>query len=297
MINLFKKKAKQVKINLEKDVFYINDVAVSFPTSTLKLYEVLGKPSRSGKTEITRSTIDCWDDLGIYTDYASSSHILSLLLITGKHPGLKIHPKTLFSGEVLVKNLPFAQKRKSEVALGTHAIRHMVKNEKELGYSISWNPNHKKEIPKDYYTINIPDEEVIEFKDFGFKLSIIQELMYHKALLQPKFDVNEFVDWYDKRTIDIEKEGYEPIPELTQYFKDLPIPKRFAKEVTEIYQDGGNDIYLQLLINGEGYEDYWDIKSIDDLQHFPHLKKATLCYAKEGIVEALNEKGVKARWL
>lgn len=147
------------------------------------------------------------------------------------------------------------------------------------------------------YTIKPLDEPIIEFKDFGFKVAVTQELMYYKELLQPKFDLYEFVDWYDKRAIDLEKEGYYPIAEVTQYFRDLPIPKRLAAEVTDIYQDGGNAIYLQLLRFGEGYEDYWDIESVDDAVHFPNLKEAKLCYAKQGVVEALNHKGIKAKWL
>ena len=121
--------------------------------------------------------------------------------------------------------------------------------------------------------------------------------MYNKELLEPKFDLYEFVAWYDKRKIDIEKEGYEPIPEVTQYFKDLPIPKKFASEITEIYQDGGNDIYMQLLRFGEGWEDYWDIETIEDVKQFPNLKKAILCYAKDDIVDQMNGIGIKAKWI
>ena len=154
-----------------------------------------------------------------------------------------------------------------------------------------------KKTPEDKYTIKDLNEEVIKFSDFGFKLSIIQELMYHKELIQPKFDLFEFVKWYTKREIDLEKEGYEPIPEVTQYFKDLPIPKKYAAEITEIYQDGGNAIYMQLLRFGEGWEDYWNIETIEDVKQFPNLKKAVLCYAENTIVEEMNAIGIKAEWL
>ena len=154
-----------------------------------------------------------------------------------------------------------------------------------------------KKIPEDKYLIKELNEELIEFSDFGFKLSIIQELMYNKELIQPKFDLFEFVVWYTKRDIDLEEEGYEPIPEVTQYFKDLPIPKKYASAITEIYQDGGNDIYMQLLRFGEGWEDYWDIEFIDDVKQFPNLKKAVLCYAKNNIVDEMNKIGIKAEWI
>lgn len=44
-------------------------------------------------------------------------------------------------------------------------------------------------IPEDKYIIKPINEEAITFIDFGFKLSIIEELMYTKGLLQPKFDI------------------------------------------------------------------------------------------------------------
>ncbi|MFD2185811.1 DUF6892 domain-containing protein [Aquimarina celericrescens] len=67
-----------------------------------------------------------------------------------------------------------------------------------------------KEIPKNKYIVKEIDEEQVEFLDFGFKLCIIQELMYCKKLISPKFDLFEFVIWYTQRDIDLEKEGYDP---------------------------------------------------------------------------------------
>ena len=103
--------------------------------------------------------------------------------------------------------------------------------------------------------------------------------------------------WYTKREIDLEKEGYEPISEVTNYFKKLPIPKRMANEVTEIYQNGGNNIYMQLLRFGEGWEDYWDIENTKDVKQFPNLKKVVLCYAKENVIDEFNKMGIEAEWL
>lgn len=140
-------------------------------------------------------------------------------------------------------------------------------------------------------------EETIQFKDLGFKLSVIQVLMYEKGLLEPKFDIYEFIDSYADRKIDEEEERYEPIPEAMRYFKDLPIPKRFAQEITTIYQDGGNEVYLNTCLECGGDEDYWDIQSIEDLEHFPNLTKLTLCYATEAAFEAFKSKGLAVNWL
>src|SRR5690606_19973717 len=138
---------------------------------------------------------------------------------TGKHEGIKMQPKRFFKDEILVEGTPFSQLGKRSVGLGSHQISQLIKDGKTLGYSIGWNPNYKEEIPADKYSISTPDEETIEFKDFGFKVAIIHELMYRKKLLQPQFDVYEFVDWYSKRKINVEAECLEPIPEVTHYFK------------------------------------------------------------------------------
>jgi len=95
----------------------------------------------------------------------------------------------------------------------------------------------------------------------------------------------------------LDEEGYEPIEEVIQYFRDLPIPKRLAEKVTEIYQDGGNDIYLNLIRFAEGDEEHWDILSTQDVKHFPNLKKAVLCYANDKVLTELNEKGIDAKWI
>ena len=152
-------------------------------------------------------------------------------------------------------------------------------------------------IPEDKYTIKPIDEEQITFVDFGFKLSIIEELMYSKGVLKPQFDIYEFSKWYKGRNIDIDEEGYEPIAEIVQYFKDLPIPKRLATEITEIYQDGGNDIYMNLSPFSGGGEDDWDIECADDAKQFPNLKKATLCYAKDHVYDEFTKMGIDAESL
>lgn len=70
-----------------------------------------------------------------------------------------------------------------------------------------------------------------------------------------------------------------------------------APLISEIYQDGGNEIYSQLLRFAEGWEEYWDIETLADAHHFPNLKSAILCYAKPNIVDDFNALGIQARWL
>ena len=69
-----------------------------------------------------------------------------------------------------------------------------------------------------------------------------------------------------------------------------------ASEITEIIQDGGNKIYTNLICFAEGYEDYWDIKSVNDAKHFPYLKRVVLCYAKDFIMDDFRKLGIEACW-
>jgi hypothetical protein len=77
--------------------------------------------------------------------------------------------------------------------------------------------------------------------------------------------------------------------------KDLPIPKSLAPLVTKLDQDGGNEIYLNALVFGNGDEIYWDIESTADLIQFPNLKKMKLGYVKEGIVDEFIKLGIDAK--
>jgi len=137
--------------------------------------------------------------------------------------------------------------------------------------------------------------QVIDFKDFNFKLLIIEELMYRKKLIQPAFDVYNFVKLYDKRKIDIDEEDYDPIPEVIAYFKDLDIEQSLAAEVTELYQDGGNEVYMQIGPLWDGEDEIYDIASFEDVAHFRNLKKMTLFNSDPKVYEELRAKGIAAK--
>lgn len=90
----------------------------------------------------------------------------------------------------------------------------------------------------------------IKFSDLHFKLLVIEELMYKKNLLTPKFDLTQFIAQYHLREIDKEQEGYEVIPEALAYFKGLDISEELLAKVTSLTQDcgvdGGADVYAQI---------------------------------------------------
>lgn len=136
------------------------------------------------------------------------------------------------------------------------------------------------------------------FKDFNFKLAVIQILMYEKELLKPKFDLYEFVKNHKERLIDIEEEGYEIIPEIKKYFENLEISPDLLSQIEEIYQDGGNEIYLQVVRFWDGEDDLFNITATDDLKLLPNLKKITLFYDDDEImVDTFIDKGIDAEYL
>tara|TARA_R110000751_G_scaffold307700_1_gene430655 strand:+ start:6582 stop:7490 length:909 start_codon:yes stop_codon:yes gene_type:complete len=296
-----KNKSSNLTITIDNDELFINGKIIELPINSSNLTEYLGKPSETGGNEIR------WKDLGISTNPHGNGRTNHLALHSDYNPmeaKSKAEQKPFFKGKIIVDGVEINKKHFDNITMRKYEIKHFTYTgeKKPCLISISYNEIFDKgfvkpQLTKEKYTIKRLDEEQIKFKDFGFKLSIIQELMYNKEFLKPKFDLYEFVEWYDKRKIDIEKEGYKPISEVTQYFKDLPIPKKYASEITEIYQDGGNDIYLQLLRFGEGWEDYWDIVTAEDSKQFPNLKKAILCYAKDNVVDEMNNMGINAEWI
>lgn len=120
------------------------------------------------------------------------------------------------------------------------------------------------------YKIPKLTEEVLEFKDFNFKLMIIQNLMYEQKILKPEFNLEEFAEQCKN---DIDLQSMEPIKEVERYFKKLPIPKSMAESVTELNADGGDEIYAQISPGWDGEEDWYEVKKSIDVSQFPNLKK------------------------
>jgi hypothetical protein len=138
----------------------------------------------------------------------------------------------------------------------------------------------------------------IKFKDPNFKLAVIQDLMYSQELITPAFDVWDFAKNYKDRKIDVDHEGYDIIPEVLDYFMKIEITVEMAKSVTAISQDGGDDVYMNIIPFWDGEDDVFNIKSAEDANHFPNLKKATLFYDDDhSILDKFKELGIEADWL
>lgn len=138
----------------------------------------------------------------------------------------------------------------------------------------------------------------LSFRDFNFKLAVVQELMYNQQVLTPAFDLDEFLATEVDREIDLEEEGYSIIPEVKAYFKRLNIPAKHASLVEQLEQDGGDDIYMQLCPFWDGEDDLFNIRTAADADQFPNLKTVVLFYDEDdAILQAFEEQGVDASWL
>ncbi len=95
---------------------------------------------------------------------------------------------------------------------------------------ISFHPERPKS--KVDYTIVTPDEECLVFDTFNFKLAVINELMYNQDVLEPYFDIYDYMA-FKKGKWNLETD--KNIRAAVNYFKELPIPARLADFVTDKY--------------------------------------------------------------
>ena len=118
--------------------------------------------------------------------------------------------------------------------------------------------------------------DILHFDTLNFKLAIIQVLMYDLHLLKPEFDIYDFADHYEGEKIDTDSDII--IEPAMNFFKEMEIPKNFAPYVEMLYMDGGNDVYMNIIPQWDGEDDSFDLNEItlEELQQFPNLKKATL---------------------
>ena len=166
-------------------------------------------------------------------------------------------------------------------------------------YEVSYIPNEvpsSKEKDPNKWNFPLTEEKCVQFKSFNFKLAVAQELMYVQEVLKPKFDVYDFCENYTKRDIDPEEYYFEVIPEVKKWFMDLPIPISLAALVTELYFDGGNEIYAQLIPFWDGEDDVFDIESLteEDISQVPNLKTidGTAILMSEQVKDLCKSKGI-----
>ena len=285
-----------IKIELNDNGIFINEIEISFPTSVSKLSKIFGEPTRQYREDTDWRIV--WGNLGICTN-GGLSNILDLRFLIKPENNLKHLPQNLFKGVITVngqisENIPEQWTEVNKYQLGK--LRYKGDKKKDIYcYSLMKNYSYEESKDKNKYKLHKISGEKIEFTDFNFKLEILQELMYNKELLKPKFDVYEFAEIKNVNCFSITEGGYEPIPEVVEYFKTLEIDKRLAEQITEIYQYPGNEIYMNVAPQWDGEDDIFNIQSYEDISHFPNLKKMTLFETDPTIYEELRLKEIDAK--
>ncbi|WP_394776141.1 DUF6892 domain-containing protein [Flavobacterium sp.] len=277
------KKPDILEIDITDKGLKINSELFTFPIDLNKLSLIFGEPDFF---KMKYNDIYTWHEIGVLGYSKKKKQIETLEIYLSNQKDLKFSPRKLFNQVLKIngesyQEIKFKKNKKSdfvEKQIGNNSL-YMEFNEKDSQYS-TISITDFKEPPilqdPDRYDYKPVAGEKMEFADFNFKLAIIQILMYEKELLRPKFDLYEFVERYKDREIDVDEEGYALIPEVTAYFEKLEIDKKFASEITEIYQDGGDDIYLNMLCFWDGEDDVFNINTITDVEQFSNLKTLSL---------------------
>ena len=323
MFHFFKKKThKKLEINLHNNSMIINGTSLSFPLSLQDIEAVLGKPDQVVKRD-NKFIKYIYDNIGIVFEHSFSikNHLKkSKTYIDEEH---LISTVFLYYGDVVKsmtgeKELP--KQPCQAVVLSDGKSPYFFSDRHRVGdfnlilwtpygtnfngipeiitdtLSISYFPEIKHE--RESYKLKETDEELLHFDNINFKLTIIQVLMYDLRVLKPYFDIYDFADEFSE--LEIDTESMEIIQPALDYMIDIPIPKKYAEQVQEIYMDGGNEIYLNLIPQWDGEDETFDLNevSLKELQQFPNLKQATIISSNfEQVKAVFDEAGIDVELL
>ncbi|MEZ7601659.1 hypothetical protein O3611_02995 [Streptococcus sp. 27098_8_91] len=288
-----KKKAKVLSMNFHGNSIDVLETSLHFPLSLKDIETVFGKPDRFFKKE-GQFIKYIYDELGFVfvhsfeikqhlkscEVYIDEEHLITSLYL---YFGEKVKP--MWDEEELPLN-------PCKTLITCNGIPETITDT----LSISYFPEVKHE--RESYKLKETDEELLHFDNINFKLTIIQVLMYDLRVLKPYFDIYDFADEFSE--LEIDTESMEIIQPALDYMINLPIPKKYAEQVQEIYMDGGNEIYLNLIPQWDGEDDGFDLNevSLKELQQFPNLKQATIISSNfEHVKETFDMQGVQVKVL
>jgi hypothetical protein len=291
---------KSIEIDFTKNGVVVNGQVIQLPVKTSILNDIFGEPEQV-KTDT--NLIFIWQDKGIRGFSKDRQNVfgIDIKLMNINEPSF--FPQQAFSGNLKIEGTDYKDFITitqddyifKEYKIGNlQLLVRLTKEEPKSIRSISADQTEVEKLTNEYANIQKSSTSKIEFTDFNFKLAIVQELMYNTELLKPKFDVYEFAKIKKIEGFNDVNGAYEPISEVVEYFKALEIDKNLAEQVTEIYQDGGNEIYMNATPQWDGEDDIFNIQSFEDIKHFPHLKKMTLFETDPKIFEELKSKGIDA---
>ncbi len=317
------------KILFSGSSVFFDDKELKFPASYKEMVAVLGEPDRVCDEESVDKTTYIYDELGIsfrressalkrlkyLKRYIDDEHCLIYFNLCFRDKsqveyfcedttptgicGAKITHAMDINGEAKTFPLSFNFDRASAghfsvIAWRSSGVEEQYKaftDSPEWNCSVSYNPPEPENLVKSY-KIKKCKEEVLEFSDINFKLAVVQQLMYDKELLEPKFDIFRFAELYDGKEIDTESDTM--IKPALNWFKKLPVPKRLAAEIETIRSDGGDDVYMNIIPQWDGEDKVFYIKSItpEEIKQFPNLKSVSI-FASDEVLEVFRSCGIE----
>lgn len=288
-------------VSIQSDQIIIGQHVVTFPLPLDTVKGIFGPDAVIHKAKF--NTIYTWHALGVYAYSKDETVVDGIAFEIKKEKTYKFLPTSIFQGAITFAGVPLqaytlTKKEPTDTHANWIAGETMVffdLNDQDEILTVEISRYVPEVIPEpDRYAFKPIDGKPMQFKDLNFKLAVIQVLMYEKELIQPAFDIFEFAKRYTVRTIDVDSEGYDIIPEALQYFEQLQIDERLAPEVDELSQDGGNDIYMNIIPFWSGSTEDFTIQSFEDVDQFPNLKTIVLFYDPrlEQIQAEMREKGI-----
>ncbi|WP_329209301.1 hypothetical protein OG257_20035 [Streptomyces sp. NBC_00683] len=137
-----------------------------------------------------------------------------------------------------------------------------------------------------------------DFKDFNFKLLVIEKLMYGSKALVPAYSIDERmrargIEDVQNHVFDNDL-AFTVLDESRAFFEELEISDELLAGVDELLVDGGHQVYYECSPVWDGEDDLFDVRSLDDLALLPNLERIT-CIAElhvPGAPEILAARGI-----
>lgn len=117
-----------------------------------------------------------------------------------------------------------------------------TKNTKRLLYILSEVERIKQRQRNPIYNLHQKPKAI--FKDPGFKLAVINQLMFKENLLKPQFDPMLFAEEFSKYFIDMEY--HQASAEGMQYLLNLDIPSDLLNSIEDLYLDSKAALYRKI---------------------------------------------------
>lgn len=128
------------------------------------------------------------------------------------------------------------------------------------------------------------------FDDFGFKLVVINSLLDKEVSFSTQLEEMKakYVDSFN------EYGSYQYIPEMVKFFENLKLTEEDLKCVTELYFDGGEDIYFLIMPDWDGETEEFDVRSVDGyklLRNLERVEHVSMC--DEKLMDTFRRAGIK----